>query len=71
MSREERGGEEGSVLMGGCMSHTLPPQGVREGSGAALTLPHSCQPPPARGVGDGDCDSSSRHHAQHQYTPIS
>ena len=69
MGREERGGEEGSVLMGGCMSH--PPQGVREGSGAALTLPHSSQPPPERGVGDGDCDRSRRNHAQHQYTPIS
>ena len=68
MSREERGGEEGSVLMGGCMT---PPQGGREGSGAALTLPHSSQPPPERGVGDGDCDRSRRNHAQHQYTPIS
>ena len=43
--REERGGEEGHVLMDGGMSHTLPPpKGGREGCGAALTHPTAASP---------------------------
>ena len=60
MRREERGGEEGNVLMDGGMSHTLPPKGGEGRVWGSSNPPHSCQPPPERGVDDGDGDSSSR-----------
>ena len=45
MRREERGGEDGNVLMDGCMSHTLPSPLGWEGCGAHIypinTVPSS------------------------------
>ena len=45
MSREERGGEEGSVLMGGCMSHTHTPRGEGRVWGSSNPPPQLPAPP--------------------------
>ena len=44
MSREERGGKEGNVLMDGGMSHALPPKGGGKGVGQLQPSPELAAP---------------------------